>query len=81
MTVKISQDSLDRALSPERFAPYLTEAAGDIDLAWATYRWNLDLVSLIMPLISDVEVTLRNTIHTQLTDHFATAQWWTSPRL
>ena len=81
MSANVSRDSLERALSPERFGPYLADADGDFELAWRFYQWNLRLVGALMPLISDVEVTLRNTIHRQLTDHFGTPQWWTSPKL
>ena len=81
MSANVSRDSLERALSPERFRPYLADAGGDFDLAWKLYQWNLRLVGVLMPLISDVEVTLRNTIHRQLTDQFGTPQWWSSPKL
>ena len=81
MSASVSRDSLERALSPERLKPYLADADGDLELAWKFYRWNLRLVGALMPLISDVEVTLRNTIHRQLTDQFGTPEWWTSPRL
>lgn len=81
MSTSVSRDSLERALSPERLGPYLADADGDFELAWRFYRWNLRLIGVLMPLISDVEVTLRNTIHRQLTTHFGTPQWWTSPRL
>ncbi len=81
MSASVSRDSLERALSPERLKPYLADADGDLELAWKFYRWNLRLVGALMPLISDVEVTLRNTIHRQLTDQFGTPAWWTSPKL
>lgn len=81
MSASVSRDSLERALSPERLGPYLADADGDFELAWEFYRWNLRLTGVLMPLISDVEVTLRNTIHRQLTAHLDTQQWWTSPRL
>ena len=66
MSANVSRDSLERALSPERFRPYLADAGEDFDLAWKIYQWNLRLVGALMPLISDVEVTLRNTIHRQI---------------
>lgn len=81
MSANVSRDSLERALSPERLGPYLAEADGDLEIAWKFYRWNLRLVGALMPLISDVEVTLRNTIHRQLTDQFGTPEWWSSPKL
>ena len=81
MNANVSRQSLEQALSPERLRPYLADADGDFELAWALYRWNLRLVGSLMPLISDVEVTLRNTIHRQLTDHFGTPEWWSSPKL
>ena len=58
--------------------PYLRDAHGDIDLAWRYYRWNLDLAGAIVPLVADVEVTLRNTIYDRLTDLFGRPDWWSS---
>lgn len=74
-------NSLETAISPERFATYRTLTHGDDDLAWELYRWNLKLVGALSPLLADFEVTLRNTIHHQLTERFEQETWWASPRL
>ncbi len=67
-------------LTPERFATYRAGAVDD-DQAWELYRWNLDLVAVVAPLASDLEVALRNTIHQQLTEKLGTEMWWASPNL
>jgi len=68
------------ALSSGRFGPYRAMAAGD-DHAWALYQWNKELSSAAVFLACDLEVTLRNTIHTQLGVLFKRPDWWASPEL
>ena len=72
--------SLERALSPERFTSYRT-IGNDDDHAWALYRWNLDLAAATGPILSDFEVTLRNTLHRELARHLGRDDWWTVSRL
>lgn len=72
--------SFEKAISTPRLTTYRDEAAND-DHAWALYRWNIELVAALGPLTCDLEVTLRNTIHNQLTDHFGHEDWWSNPKL
>lgn len=72
--------SLEMAVSAARFSTY-RKAASDDGHAWALYRWNIDLVAALAPLTCDVEVTLRNTMHDQLSGHFGREDWWASPQL
>ena len=71
---------VERAISTPRLGTYRSQASSD-DHAWALYRWNIDLAAAIAPLAADLEVTLRNTIHDRLTDHFGRADWWASTSL
>lgn len=71
---------IERAISTARLQSYLERAAND-EQAWAIYRWNLELAAAFGPLISDVEVSLRNTIHTQLSGLYGRADWWAHDRL
>jgi hypothetical protein len=68
------------AVSHARLGTYRAIAADD-DHAWALYRWNIDLAAALTPLACDVEVTLRNTIHSQLTARFGRVDWWASTDL
>lgn len=67
-------------MSSARLGPYRAITRDD-DHAWALYRWNLGLVAALVPLSSDFEVALRNTIHDQLSAHFRRADWWASHEL
>ena len=71
---------VERAISTPRLGTYRSQASSD-DHAWALYRWNIDLAAAIAPLAADLEVTLRNTIHDRLTDHFGRPDWWASTSL
>jgi hypothetical protein len=72
--------SFESAISSARLSTYRSIARDD-DHAWSLYRWNLDLVAAFGPLASDAEVALRNTIHVQLSSHFARSDWWASANL
>ena len=71
---------VERAISTPRLGTYRCEASSD-DHAWALYRWNIHLAAAVVPLAADLEVTLRNTIHDRLTDHFDRPDWWASTSL
>jgi hypothetical protein len=71
---------IERAISSSRLTTY-RQAARDDSHAWELYRWNLDLVAAFAPLSADLEVTLRNTIHDQLTNHLGRADWWAAQAL
>lgn len=72
--------AVESAISKARFDRYRAIATSD-EHAWELYRWNQDLVSALGPLFGDLEVALRNTIHTQLTDRFGREDWWASTSL
>ena len=71
---------VERAISTPRLGTYRSEASSD-DHAWALYRWNIHLAAAVVPLAADLEVTLRNTIHDRLTNHFDRPDWWASTSL
>ena len=71
---------VEQAISTPRLSTYRSEASSD-DHAWALYRWNVHLAAAVGPLAADLEVTLRNTIHDRLTDHFDRPDWWASTSL
>jgi len=72
--------SFEKSVSTPRFATYRNGATDD-EHAWALYRWNIELVAVLAPLTCDLEVTLRNAVHDQLTAHFDREDWWASSKL
>ncbi len=51
------------AVSETRFATYLRHSAGDEELAWRLYEWNLEATSSLMTPLNMLEVTLRNQLY------------------
>lgn len=72
--------SIEQALSPARFSTYRHLAADD-DHAWELYQWNGHLAAAFVGLLTDLEVTMRNTIDRQLTDYLGRTDWWAGDRL
>ena len=71
---------IERAISSSRLAPYRAQASSR-ENAWALYRWNIELSAAVAPLAADLEVTLRNTIHDQLSAHLGRTDWWAANSL
>ncbi len=71
---------IEQALSAARFQTYRDIALSD-EHAWNLYRWNVELASATMPLVADLEVALRNTMHDRLSSHFGRSDWWASDKL
>lgn len=66
---------LERALSPERLAPY--RPAGGDDLAMVTtYFWNIALCQDLYACLGALEVSLRNGIHHALTVRYGRDDWY-----
>jgi hypothetical protein len=55
--------SIDRAISPDRMATYLSEAGSNRRLARELYIWDRDLSVAMFADIAILEVALRNAIH------------------
>lgn len=71
---------IEQAVSAARLATYVAQASS-MERARALYRWNIELSAALAPLISDLEVTLRNTIHDRLSAHFGRSDWWAASAL
>lgn len=69
------------ALSPQRFRTYVAAAGGDEERALRLYRWNSIVAGAWFPLLSLVEVTLRNGIHTAIAEGTGRDDWWHLLRL
>lgn len=67
--------------SKDRLDKYLDRVAQDEISAEFLYAANHRVSESLYPLLSILEVSLRNRIHTQLTAKFCSSDWWTHPTL
>lgn len=63
----ISQDEIDRWITPPRFQAFLEAADHDVAQATALYDWNICVSAVFFETISYTEVLLRNAIDAQFT--------------
>ncbi len=73
---KSSEEQLVEAISPERFRPFLEECHGDVLVALRLYAWDAEAARALHSPLRDLEVSLRNRIHRQLTGKFGQSDWW-----
>lgn len=71
---------IEGAISVSRLKRYHENAASQ-EHGWELYRWNIHLCSVFLPLIADLEVSLRNGIHDQLGKYFGRSDWWASENI
>jgi hypothetical protein len=64
-----------KAISPDRFRTYLIAAGHDVDRALQLYLWNARVGEAFHIPIQAVEVALRNSINTALSNIY-TPNWW-----
>lgn len=69
------------ALSRARFAPYLCATGGGVEAAIAFYEANSVVAAAFVHPLHYLEVTLRNTLHRRLSEHFDSPTWWTYAQL
>jgi hypothetical protein len=69
------------ALSPERLAPYLGVAGGDLAKAVRLYEWNLAVSGALYEALGVLEVVLRNALSIQLAAYHGTlaGHWYDDP--
>lgn len=68
--------SLDRIISHERLARYLTAANGNTQLALRLYERNMNLSEILFGYLHGLEVAVRNSIHVTLRAELGTATWF-----
>lgn len=78
MPENVNVTAFVETVSPERFSPYLTQAADELD-AVGLYLWNVALSEALYPALQAVEVALRNTLHTGLAAHWGSTTWFDGP--
>ena len=60
----LNTSSVQSALSPARLGSYQTLVGGTVpDAAIGAYVWGLELNAALSPLLSMIEVVLRNSLH------------------
>ncbi len=67
---------LERSLSPERLAPYVTLAGGDKVAAIRLYERNTALSESLYGLLQGLEVAVRNAMHETLKTALGHADWY-----
>ena len=71
-----SLQTLARLLSPQRFDTFVRAAGGDLETALRLYAWNIEISSAFWGSFHMLEVSLRNTLHTQLVTLAKRDDWW-----
>lgn len=74
----MDRSDIERIISTERLDPYLNYHSGDFIKAVAHYKFNIEISAAFYPLLSILEVGLRNNIDYQLKRRFDNANWFDS---
>ncbi len=64
-----------KAISEERFHPYLKHAENNHDAALRLYQKNIEVSQSFYAPLSVLEITLRNKIDQQFQDYFNASDW------
>lgn len=69
---------LERHFSPTRLGRYRASCGGDVAKAAQAYVHNLVLAAAMVPMLSVLEIALKNGVHQRLTAHYRRDDWWES---
>jgi hypothetical protein len=72
---------LEVRLSSDRLQPYRKSVGGDSERAIQLYEQNTLLAESLYGILQGLEITLRNSIHAQLSAGFARPDWWRAVHL
>ncbi len=72
----MTEQQLKYYLSSPRFNVYLTETNNDFDKAYRLYKVNIELSEAFYPILSILEVSLRNAVNETLRLHFNDPYWF-----
>ncbi len=67
---------LEKLLSEKRLSTYYTLFPTDKEKAIEYYRINTQISESFYPLLSNLEIVFRNSIHNSITIHFKSADWF-----
>ena len=71
----MDRKAIERIISPERLAPYLRHHNNNFDRAVEHYKANIEISEAFYPMLSILEVGLRNNMDYQLTRKFEDENW------
>lgn len=66
------------AISSVRLEAHRPPGGSDLEML-VNYYWNIDLCKSLYPAIHALEISLRNSIHTAIRDHYGTPFWFDLP--
>ena len=72
----MTKQNLKYYLSSPRFNVYLAKTNNDFDKAYQLYKVNIELSEAFYPILSVLEISLRNVIHETLKTHFQDEYWF-----
>ena len=72
----MERDAIERIFSIERLEPYVNHHLGDFDKAVEHYKANIEISEAFYPLLSVLEIGLRNNIDGQLKRRFRDDNWF-----
>ena len=72
----MTEQQLKYYFSTPRFNVYLAKTNSDFDKAYRLYKANIELSEAFYPILSVLEISLRNAIHGTLKNHFQDEYWF-----
>ena len=72
----MDRKAIEKIISKERLDPYLKRHKNNFDFAIKHYRSNILISEAFYPLLSVLEIGLRNNINNQLIHKFETKEWF-----
>ena len=72
----MTESQLKYFLSTPRFNVYLARTSNDFDKAYQLYKSNIELSEAFYPILSVLEVSLRNAVNETLKLYFNDAYWF-----
>jgi hypothetical protein len=72
----MTESQLKYYLSSPRFNVYLAQTSNDFEKAYRLYKANIELSEAFYPVLSVLEICLRNAINEQLKQHFNDPYWF-----
>lgn len=72
----MTENQLKYYLSSPRFNVYLAQTNNDFEKAYRLYKANIELSEAFYPVLSVLEICLRNAVNEKLKDHFNDSYWF-----
>lgn len=72
----MNEQKIKNYLSNPRFNVFLAKTNNDFEKAYRLYKVNIELSEAFYPVLSVIEVSLRNAINERLKQHFNDAYWF-----